>query len=117
MLLSSGNVKFQTFISERNDNQEAKPSALISVSSSFVHFMLLQLLSLFIAIVFQSLDFYVPWPVSIRTIVTIFNAIFSAIGYLIFLYSIATMVAAVLAVFRMTSWFEIFQNHNKDSKQ
>jgi F0F1-type ATP synthase assembly protein I len=117
MLLSFGNTKFQTFISVRDSGEHSEPSALITTSASFVHFMLAQLLALLVAICFKSLDFYVPWPASFRAVMVACNVLFSAIGYLIFLYSILTMIAAVLAVFRMTSWFETFQNHNKDHKQ
>lgn len=117
MLLSFGNSSFQDFISERESEIESAPSALITVSASFVHFMLLQLLSLLIAIVFSSLNFYFPWPTSLRPFVNCTYVVFSALGYLIFLYSICAMVAAVLAVFRMTSLFETFQNRHKGSRK
>ena len=117
MLLSFGSAKFQAFISERDEGCDSDRSALISVSASFVHFMLLQLLALLIAITFKSLYFCAPWLVPIRPFIVACSILFSAIGYLIFLYSILAMVAAVLAVFRMTSWFETFQNSNRGRRQ
>lgn len=114
MLLSFGNTRFQTFVSERDKGPDSDPSALMSVAASFVHFMLLQLLALLVAIIFNSLYFYVPWLDPIRPFLVLCNILFSAIGYFIFLYSILSMVAAVFAVFRMTSWFDVFQNSNKD---
>ncbi|WP_449427208.1 hypothetical protein [Rhodanobacter umsongensis] len=110
MLLSFGNEEFQKFISQKNDVTESDPTAFLEVSASFVHFMLLQLASLVISIAFKALDFYLPWPPALRMIVDTLTVILSGVGYLLFLYSITAMVAAVFAVFRMTSWFEMFQN-------
>lgn len=114
MLLSFGNAEFQKFISEKDDSSGAAPTAFIEVSASFVHFMLLQLASLLVATVFNALDFYYPWPSEFRAGVDLGRILFSAFGYLLYLYSITAMIAAVFAVFRMTSWFEIFQNHSVD---
>lgn len=113
MLLSFGNAEFQKFITEKDKESQSDPTAFIEVSASFVHFMLLQLGSLLIATIFNALDFYFDWPLHIRPIVSWAMAVFSGFGYLLFLYSITAMVAAVFAVFRMTSWFEMFQNAPK----
>lgn len=110
MLLSFGNAEFQKFISQRDEATSIEPTAFIEVSASFVHFMLLQLSSLLVATTFNALDFYLPWSNKIRPVVDILTSISSGIGYLLFIYSITAMVAAVFAVFRMTSWFEMFQN-------
>jgi len=113
MLLSFGNAEFQKFITEKGEESNSDPTAFIEVSASFVHFMLLQLGSLLSATIFNALDFYLQWPACIRPVVSCATAIFSGLGYLLFLYSITAMVAAVFAVFRMTSWFEMFQNAPK----
>lgn len=113
MLLSFGNAEFQKFISEKDDDSDTSPTAFIEVSASFVHFMLLQLASLVVATIFNALDFYLPWPHQLRVFIDSLYLFFSAAGYLLFLYSITAMVAAVFAVFRMTSWFEMFQNPPK----
>ncbi|ARR16623.1 conserved membrane hypothetical protein [Xanthomonas citri pv. citri] len=109
MLLSFGSAEFQKFISGKEPD-EAAPTAFMEVPATFVHFMLLQLGALLTATIFKSLDFFLPWPADLRPIVDVLTAVFSGIGYLLFLYSITAMVAAVFAVFRMTSWFEFFQN-------
>ena len=72
--------------------------------------MLLQLASLLLATIFNALDFYVAWPAPIRPVIDVATIVLSGLGYLLFLYSITAMIAAVFAVFRMTSWFEMFQN-------
>jgi len=110
MLLSFGNAEFQKFISEKDEESQSDPTAFIEVSASFVHFMLLQLAALLVATTFNALDFYAPWPASIRPVIDFGTAVFSGLGYLLFLYSVTAMIAAVFAVFRMTSWFETFQN-------
>jgi hypothetical protein len=114
MLLSFGNVEFQKFISEKDEDSPSDPTAFIEVSASFVHFMLLQLASLLLATIFNALDFYLPWPAFIRPLVNTGTVVLSGVGYLLFLYSITAMIAAVFAVFRMTSWFEMFQNPPKN---
>ena len=114
MLLSFGNAEFQKFISEKDEESSSDPTAFIEVSASFVHFMLLQLASLLLAAIFNALDFYLPWPEIIRPALDIGTIAMSGFGYLLFLYSITAMIAAVFAVFRMTSWFEMFQNAPKD---
>ena len=113
MLLSFGNAEFQKFISEKDESSPSDPTAFIEVSASFVHFMLLQLASLLLATIFNALDFYVSWPAPVRPAIDVATIVLSGIGYLLFLYSITAMIAAVFAVFRMTSWFEMFQNTPK----
>ena len=103
-------AEFQKFISQKEDEADTNPTAFIEVSASFVHFMLLQLASLLLAAIFNALNFHAPWPLYMRPTIDILTAVFSGVGYLLFLYSITAMIAAVFAVFRMTSWFEIFQN-------
>ena len=97
----------------QDEDSPSDPTAFIEVSASFVHFMLLQLASLLSATIFNALDFYFPWPTFIRPLIDIAMVVLSGICYLLFLYSITAMIAAVFAVFRMTSWFEMFQNPPK----
>lgn len=113
MLLSFGNAEFQKFISEKDEDSQVAPTAFIEVSASFVHFMLLQLAALLVATIFNALNFYLPWPEVLRPLVNMGTILLSGAGYLLFIYSITAMIAAVFAVFRMTSWFEIFQNSSK----
>ncbi len=118
MLLSFGSAEFQKFISGKEPGEIA-PTAFMEVSATFVHFMLLQLAALLVATIFKSLDFYLPWPATARPIINSLTIVFSGLGYLLFLYSLTAMIAAVFSVFRMTSWFEIFQNAQEpeDEKQ
>ncbi|MBO9858605.1 hypothetical protein [Xanthomonas sp. A1809] len=112
MLLSFGNHEFQKILSEREQDSE-RPTVYLEISATFIHFMLMQLAAILIAITFKSLDFYFPWPAQLVHTVQIAKLSFSALGYLLFIYSITCMVSAIFAVFRMTSWFETFQNPPK----
>ena len=107
MFLGFGDEKFRALLAESND--DGSPSAYMMLCSSFVHFILIQFLALISAILAGSLDFYFPWPQDIRQAVTIGTYIFSGIGYLLFLYSITSMLAATMAVFRTCSWYELHQ--------
>jgi len=108
MLVGFGNEKFLKFISTREEDGLFTP--YVSVSATFVHFMLLQVVALLLAIVFRSLNFEFPWPRELLPFVKIFTAIAGGFSYLLFLYSVTSMVAAIFAIFRVTTWFEEFQN-------
>ncbi|MFZ6727400.1 hypothetical protein ACO0K2_18060 [Undibacterium sp. MH2W] len=112
MFLSFGDEKFRSELMEHKDGEI---SSYLGLSSTFVHFIILQVLALSLAIVAKGLDFYFYWPTCIRSIIDISTKIFSGFGYLIFLYSVISMVAATLGIFRACSWYQLIQNSNRNS--
>lgn len=108
MFLSFGNEAFQKIIARRDDDEPI--SAYASLASSFVHFMILQVAALTLSLARNALDFTFNWPTAVQPWVTSATFFFSGLAYLVFLYSITSMLAAVFAIFRVTGWFEVFQN-------
>lgn len=104
MFLGFGDEKFRAILAEKDDDEIT--SAYLSLCSSFVHFIFIQFLALIFAIIARSLDFYMPPPTGIGRAVIWSGHVFHGIGYLLFLYSITSMLAATMAVFRTCSWYE-----------
>lgn len=109
MLISFGDEEFKRIIAQKSEN--SKVSAYVSLVASFVHFILLQLLALLYAVVRNALNFEYSWPSALTAAIKVATACFSGLGYLIFLYSLTSMIAAVFAIFRVTGWYELFKNN------
>lgn len=110
MFLGFGDEKFRILLAESNDDRS--PSAYMKLCSSFVHFILIQFLALICAILARAFDFYFPWPEGLRQVITTGTYLFSGTGYLLFLYSITSMLAATMTVFRTCSWYELHQKNS-----
>jgi len=95
--LALGDERFRSLISE---TEEGKPSPFMQVNAAFVHFMLLQVLSLIVALLFKA---YFDGE-SLQGIVVIL----SSAGFLIFVYSLLCVLAATFAILRVSSWYERF---------
>jgi hypothetical protein len=93
-------------------------SSFLSVSSIFAHFIIVQALSLILALIANSLCFKFAWPVSLAPIIRVAALIFAGIGYLFFLYAIASMLAATMSLFRVVTWYQMYsstRSKNEDS--
>jgi hypothetical protein len=104
MFLSFGDERFKFFLSEKNEESGVSP--FLEFCASFVHFIVLQLFALGTALVCKALDFSFEWPGNAEKYVTFLTGVFSGLGYLLFLYSVTSMLAATMAVFRACSWYE-----------
>lgn len=108
MFICFGDEKFRSLLAEQNDDKS--PTIYMRVCSTFVHFILLQFLALIFAVLFKSLYFYFQWPDCLKDTIYIGTTISRALGFLLFLYSITSMLAATMAIFRMCFWYEVHQN-------
>lgn len=109
MFLSFGDEKFRSILAE--ETAADQPSPYMELCSTFVHFIVLQLGALIFALVARSLDFQFPWPAEYRASVSVLTVVFSGTGYLLFLYSVSSMLAATMSVFRICSWYELHQKN------
>jgi hypothetical protein len=89
-----------------------KSSMLLGVCSKYIHFIVVQVLALFAGIIGNSFDFSYPWPAGIASVVSGLTIFCSGIGYLLFLYAIASMLAAAMSLFRVISWYQVFHEQN-----
>ena len=97
ILLAFGDEKFREFIS--GPEKDGTPSPFMSVNSSFVHFIVIQIVSLLLAIIGVAFD--------------IDSGILAWIGLLSFTYAIMTAIAAALGILRLADWFDRFKSANK----
>lgn len=119
ILLAVGDDGFRKLITAKEPGE--KHSIFISVSSSFVHFIVLQLTALLLAIAannFSSLS-----PAKSKLVLgaagyidlifweKCFNFVLSASGYFFFIYAVMASLAAALSILRMTKWYELFINN------
>lgn len=121
--LALGDDKFRTSISGKG--KEGSESPFIKVNSTFVHFIVLQILALIIALIGKSQPIYnsplfiqnfllthAPWLYEVSLALSFTG---SFIGYFIFIYAIFSALAATMAIFRIAGWLEIY--HVKESKK
>lgn len=99
MLLAFGNEKFRALLA--GDDDDGEPSPFMKVNATFIHFIIMQMLSLFIALI------ELGW--SIKT------GVFAFIGFTVFIYALSTAIAAALAILRLAGWFDHFMKSQKEN--
>ncbi len=109
MLLAFSNEKFLLVLSK------ASTSPLLALSASFVHFIVLQILVLIVAIVFESSPIsrlpneWKIWLVEnipyIKLAYFVFSKVMSALGMVLFVYSLMAALAATMAIYRVYTWY------------
>lgn len=111
--LSIGDEKLKKLLSLSTGNN--KHSDFIVVNATFIHFIFLQIVSYIYLFILKAkpfshaVDYYnFSWIHCISILYLIFNFI----GFLLFTYSIISMLAAVLAIFQIANWTDIL---NKNS--
>lgn len=117
MWVAIGDEKFKTLIAGSDDG---RPSPFMEVNATFVHFILLQLVSILLAVVSKAYDIalptthwlYVIWGDNLGTVARAFYCF----SYFLFVYALLTAFAAVLALFRVSSWYDAMQTINNRDK-
>ncbi len=112
MWVAIGDEKFKSLIA--GGDKDGSPSPFMEVNATFAHFILLQLTSLLIAIVAKGYNIILPhghwlsliWGDNLAKA----TLGFYAFGYFVFLYALLTAFAAVLALFRVSSWYDDMQS-------
>ena len=112
LLLAIGDEDFRAMISGTDESGE--PSPYMEVNSTFVHFILMQFLSLVVALF--SLAYHKPLDPSgwVAKLVTKQNIPIDwiALGarfiiFDLFVYALLTALAATFAIFRVSSWYDL----------
>lgn len=94
MLLAFGDRAFLRLLAEPIENR--KTSFFVELNASFVHFIILQTISIILALV------GITYVGLIKHVAFI---IFSGVSYLMFLYALTAAVAATMAVFRVVTLY------------
>ncbi|WP_058968061.1 hypothetical protein [Type-D symbiont of Plautia stali] len=122
MWIAIGDEGFKKVITgdEETENGVVEYSPYMSVNATFVHFILLQLMTIITALVTKAYSgilvknafMYYYLGISYKYILLGF----SFIAYFLFVYSVFSALAAVLAIFRVSSWYNTFMTlHNKEN--
>jgi hypothetical protein len=117
--LASGDEKFRSKLAGRrvSISPTGKPvtspeeSPYLAVSATFTHYVVVQVMCLIYSLVCMALNFTLPDDALVFQLVsreiwdrgTLFGA---AIGYWLFIYAITLTLAAVLGLFRVSTWFD-----------
>lgn len=121
--LALGDDKFRASISGKTNNGGESP--FIAVNATFVHFIVLQILALVIALVGKSQPInnsplfiqrflleLAPW---LHDVSIVISCVGSFVGYFIFIYALFSALAATMAIFRIAGWLEVY--HVKQLKK
>ncbi|MBF0192496.1 MAG: hypothetical protein HQL99_15360 [Magnetococcales bacterium] len=95
--LALGDQHFRSIICGCEDENEQ--SIYMAVNSSFLHFIILQILSILVAIFAES------WLPDKAPMTLAANA-FSFLGFLVFSYALLSGVASAMAIYRVASWYD-----------
>jgi hypothetical protein len=116
MWMSIGDDKFKKMIS--GPEADGSPSPYMEVNATFVHFIILQILSLLCALFAKTYYFKLPTN---HPILEFFGENFGVavacgyyISYLVFIYAILSAVAATFALLRISSWYDMDQDNEND---
>jgi hypothetical protein len=91
ILLAFGDSAFRQLLAGTKDSNGGV-SAFIEVNSTFVHFIILQVLALVIALIGKA------WCLK--------SGIFAFIGVVVFIYAITLILAATMAILRLSKWYD-----------
>jgi hypothetical protein len=107
VFLGFGSDKFKELIAGQTGSDS---SPYLSISVTFLHFVLIQLFALMWAIIASAVHFTPPSWIGCfaNYLLSLLNPISDAFGYFFFIYSLTSAIAAALAVFRMASIFDSY---------
>lgn len=119
VFLAFGDDKFREMLIDNSDDDEddedsstSGSSLYVELCSTFVHFIVVQIAAFFAALISKSLNFKYPWNECIRPFIEYMTLFFWGLGFLIFLYSMTSILAATMHLFRTATWYEMHQRSN-----
>jgi len=124
MWVAIGDEKFKRLIAGEDkpeEGEKAEASPFMQANATFAHFILLQLLSILLALIAKSYNFVPPsdhWLLLVfGENLRVFTLVSYASAYFVFLYALMTAFAAVLALFRVSSWYDDMHTINNANQQ
>lgn len=96
ILLAFGDDGFRRLLSRTDEEEKEKISPFMKVNGAFVHFVVVQVLAILLAILGNSLS--------------IKSGPFAFVGFTCFIYAILTGLSAVMAVLRMAKWLDAWNS-------
>ncbi len=112
IFLGFGDEKFKAVIAGTDPEESEGFSPYLSVSATFLHFVVVQVTALLWALVGSALYFELPDP-RLAFVGRVLGVLGGAIGYWLLLYSICVGAAAGISVFRVAGWYDAFQTRGR----
>jgi len=114
--MSIGDDNFKNLIIRNGDKN--RPSPYMQVNATFAHFIMLQLFALLTALTAKTFYFTLAesnpfYPLTQTAGFQFFCVAGYAIGYFLFIYALLSALAATLALFRVSSWYDIMKRNNQ----
>ena len=120
LLIAIGDESFRSLISGVDEDGEQSP--YMEVNSTFVHFIIMQLVSLVYALFSFAYYFKLDPDGPIGKLVIEYNfplneVVFVGrfIGFTLFIYALLTALAATFAIFQVSSWYDKMHTENLSS--
>lgn len=116
MWIAIGDDDFRKLIS--GEDGDGKPSPYMEVNAAFVHFIVLQMLAMLLALFAKAYYFKLPPD---HILITILGGSLKYLclaghyfSYLIFIYALLSAIAATFALLRVSSWYD--ENQTQKNK-
>ncbi|MDH6593345.1 hypothetical protein M2165_003234 [Variovorax sp. TBS-050B] len=108
IFVSFGDARFIASLAAEEENA-VRPTVYRELCATFVHFILVQVAALVLAIVTKGMWFQANLPDYIASALPIANLAWGAFCYAVFLYALTSIVAIALHVFRISTMYELYQ--------
>lgn len=116
IFIGFGDERFKQTLAAPEDDPGA-PSVYLEFSATFVHFILVQVIALLLAVAAKGMNFGVAWPACIAKLIPAANLVLGGVSYLCFLYALTSVLAVTFHVFRIASMYETHQRFIADIDQ
>ena len=105
IFLAFGNDRFREFLSGTRVKDD---SAFLSITTTFMHFVVVQIVALTLALIAKS-AYQWPVPDEYPFLILVYASYpFWAAGFLAFCYTLTTSLAALIAIFRLVRLLDLF---------
>jgi hypothetical protein len=111
-----GDERFKASLAEPEGDADT-PTVYRELCATFVHFILVQVLALLVAILSKGMWFPINLPSGMVDTILALNVVWGAICYAVFLYALTSVVAIGLHVFRIATMYESHQRFSADDAE
>jgi hypothetical protein len=116
MFIGFGDEQFRSMLAEPDEDENEEFTIYLRLCSTFVHFIVVQIIALLFAIVAKSTFFYAEWLGGLQPYVVALRVVGWCFGYILFLYALTSALAATMHVFRIASMYEQYRKSVKSAE-
>lgn len=117
IFLGFGDDGFKESLASLRDNEAVEESPFIKLCATFVHFIIVQVVALVLALLAKSWWFTADWMSPYSEYLYFMNAVGGAIGFGFFLYAITSILAATTHVLRIGSMYAKYQRLKRQRRE